>query len=480
LTLVRHGGCRLSIPLQAPSHRSPFPRGDLRAGKEDLRIGFVPIARPTFDTALAAEATARARQHLVNAGWELSAPEEMVMDAEAAQAVAADLQEQPPDLLLVFQATFADATMTIAIAEAVEAPLLLWALPESPSGGRLRLNSLCGINLSAFSLKRSGRCFRYIYASPEDPTVLPQVETLARAGRALRLLRQARVGVIGQHPDGFDPCDYHAERLHTLLGVEVLSFDLPALFAKIKSQPAERVETRLASLNKTLINLAELDQKAVRGTLSTLEALSDLSEAESLNGIGLRCWPEFFTELGCAACGAMSLMSDNGVPCSCEADVNGTITQIMLQGVSGGPAFGTDLVAADAEDNTFIFWHCGLAPLSMADPSVQPRGTIHSNRKLPLLMEFPLKPGRVTIARLSESKGAGYRLVVGRGEMLARPNSFSGTSGVCRFDSPVEEVLDVIMGEGLEHHYSITYGDYFDSLLALTEMLQLPVVQLTP
>jgi L-fucose isomerase-like protein len=213
--------------------------------------------------------------------------------------------------------------------------------------------------------------------------------------------------------------------------------------------------------------------------MGTWEALSQLSQSEGLSGIALRCWPEFFTELGCAACGAMSMMSDSGVPCSCEADVNGTVTQLLLQGVSGEAAFGTDLVSADPESDTFVFWHCGLAPLSMADPLVKPRGTIHSNRQLPLLMEFPLKPGRVTIARLSDSKREGYRLVVGRGEMVSRPNSFSGTSGVCRFDSPVRDALDVIMNEGLEHHYSITYGDHFDSLLAVADLLDLPVVQLT-
>jgi L-fucose isomerase-like protein len=434
---------------------------------------------PGSSVTLAAAVTDRARQHLLNAGWDLNSPEEMVMDVTTAQAVAAELREQPLDLLLVFQATFTDSTMTMALAKTVHAPLLLWALHESPSGGRLRLNSLCGINLSAFSLKKDGRRFRYLYADPEDPAVLPQVEALARAGRALRLLRQARVGVIGQHPDGFDPCDYDADQLYELLGLEVVPFDLPAFFAQVKAQPVERVEARLASLSQLLPNLSELDPKAVRGTLSAWEALSRLSETEDLSGIAVRCWPEFFTELGCAACGAMSMMSDNGVPCSCEADVNGTITQIMLQGVSGEPAFGTDLVAGDVENDTFVFWHCGLAPLSMADPSVQPRGTIHSNRGLPLLMEFPLKPGRVTIARLSESQDAGHRLVVGRGEMLAHPNSFSGTSGVCRFDSPVQEVLDVIMSEGLEHHYSITYGDYFDALLALAEIADLPLVRLT-
>ncbi len=440
-----------------------------------LRIGFVPIARPTFDTALAVEATAQARQLLRGKGWQLSGPEEMVMDATAAQAAAAGLKDSPPDILLLFQATFADSTMSMALAEAVDAPLLLWALPESPSGGRLRLNSLCGINLGAFALKKAGRRFRYVYASPGDPAVLVQVESLARAGRALRTLREARVGVIGQHPDGFDPCHYDAGRLSRLLGVQVVPFELPAFFDRIRSQSAERVEAELASLSQTLPNLAELDQKAVRGTLSTLEALRGLSQAEGLGGVAVRCWPEFFTEMGCAACGAMSMMSDSGVPCSCEADVNGTITQIMLQAVSGKPAFGTDLVSANLEEDTVVVWHCGLAPLSMADPAVRPRGTVHSNRKLPLLMEFPLKPGRVTIARLSEASGS-YRLIVGQGEMLQAPMSFTGTSGVLRFDRPAAEVLDVILTQGVEHHLSLTYGDYVPAMLAVGEMLELPVL----
>jgi hypothetical protein len=54
----------------------------------------------------------------------------------------------------------------------------------------------------------------------------------------------------------------------------------------------------------------------------------------------------------------------------------------------------------------------------------------------------------------------------------------SGTSGVLRFDRPAGEVLDTILGEGLEHHLSITYGDCVPALLALAKMLELPVLRL--
>ena len=43
-------------------------------------------------------------------------------------------------------------------------PTLLWAVPEDRTGGRLRLNSFCGINLAAFTLTNLGRDYRWLHA----------------------------------------------------------------------------------------------------------------------------------------------------------------------------------------------------------------------------------------------------------------------------------------------------------------------------
>jgi L-fucose isomerase-like protein len=146
--------------------------------------------------------------------------------------------------------------------------------------------------------------------------------------------------------------------------------------------------------------------------------------------------------------------------------------------VSGGPTFDVDIVSVDAKLDQVVIWHCGKAPLSMADPAIQPEGGIHSNRKVPLVMEFPLKPGRITAARVSQANGR-LSLVVGGGEMLAAPKSFSGTSGVVRFDRPANEVLDTLLSQGLEHHLAITYGDYVPTLMVLADLLDLPVLVLS-
>ncbi len=442
-------------------------------------IGFVPLARTTFDIELATQMTEAARAALEGAGFELTGPDELVTSVDAAREAAQALQVSPPDLLLVFQATFADSTMVMALAEAVDAPLLMWAVPEARTGGRLRLNSLCGINLGAHALKRQGLRYAYIYAAPDDPTALDKVRPLANAGRVRRLLRQARIGRVGENPAGFDSCKLDTEALNARFGLEIAQLHLPDIFSGVKAAPAEEVNAVLDNLKEQLADLDALDQPALRRTLGTYLTLRRYAEQENLHGLAVRCWPEFFTELGCAACGAMSMLSNEQIPCSCEADINGTITQLMLQWLSGKPAFGTDMVSFEIEDDLAVIWHCGLAPLAMADPEFAARGTIHSNRQLPLLMEFPLKPGRVTIARLSEAPGDGhYQLVVGSGEMVRAPMSFSGTSGVLRFDSGAQAALDTIMEEGLEHHISLTYGDHKLALLALAEMLDLPVVRL--
>jgi L-fucose isomerase-like protein len=442
-----------------------------------LTVAFVPLARTTFDLPLAEEVTRTARAQLEAAGLSTVGPSELVTDLPAAEKVANALAQDPVDLLLVFQATFADSTMVTALTDQINAPILLWAIPEARTGGRLRLNSFCGINLAGHALTIQGRGYEYLYAEPDHPDALAKVKALAQAGQVVSLLKQARLGVVGEHPDGLDTCHLDAPLLKSRLGVDVLELEIETVFERAKAVDEKTLMAVRANLENRLEGLETLEQKPLRGTTGVYSALKQIVLENNLQGIAVRCWPEFFTELGCAACGAMSMLSDEQIPCSCEADINGTITQLILQWLSGEPAFGSDLVSMDFDEDSAVLWHCGLAPLAMADPAVPARGGIHSNRQVPLVMEFPLKPGRVTIARLSQASGE-LRLVVGRGEMLSAPPSFTGTSGVVRFERPAQEIFDVILGEGLEHHLSITYGDHKPALLALAELLNLPVLNL--
>ncbi|MEM8742553.1 MAG: hypothetical protein AAGE13_13805, partial [Pseudomonadota bacterium] len=137
----------------------------------------------------------------------------------------------------------------------------------------------------------------------------------------------------------------------------------------------------------------------------------------------------------------------------------------------------TDRVDMDTADNTGVLWHCGQAPPSMAGAPAA--ATIHTNRRMPLLLEFPLKPGRVTLARISQAQGV-PKMVLAAGEMLDRPMAFTGTSGVIRFDAPVSLVMPRLIEAGLEHHMALAYGEHRPALRELAGAMGLPVQELTP
>ncbi len=442
------------------------------------KIAFVSIIRTTFDVPLAEQMASQARARLGEMGYTLVGDAAPLTTLEDAQTRAASLSDETPDLLVIFQATFADSQLTMTLAHAIDAPILLWAVPEEHTGGRLRLNSLCGINLAGHALTRAGIPYAHVYGLPSDADVVEVVRVHALAGAVRRKLRRARFGRVGENPAGFDTCLVDHAALRERLGVEVVQVDLQReMFAGMRAAPQADIEAVGAGLATRVAGLETMDADATHGTLSAYVALRTLAKARELQGYAVRCWPEFFTEMGCAACGAMSMLSDEQIPASCETDVNGTITQYILQSLSGEAAFGTDVVSVDHLADALVVWHCGLAPLSMADPDAQPGVTIHSNRKLPLLMEFPLKPGRVTVARLSAATGE-LRLVIAGGEMVRGDKPFSGTCGFLRFERPARVVLDTILSEGLEHHISLTYGDHRPALRALAQMLRLPILEL--
>lgn len=442
------------------------------------RIGVLAVGRDTFDVPYAEEVLEKAWQALTGLDVEIVGEKHILFDAHQARAALSSLKSQALDMVLQLQVTFTDASMTLEIARELDAPLVMWSFPEPRTGGRLRLNSFCGINLAAHALSRVQLPYEYVHGRPEDAAALARIVTLARAGAVKRSLEGVRIGLIGQHPDGFDACMFSREELTDLFGIEVESHDLIDFLDGVKTLDDAVAVPHYEERQKVLVNLAEMDRAVTLKTLKAYEAMRRLIAERGYAGLAVRCWPEFFTHYGAAACGAVALLNEKYFPGGCEADVHGVLTSLILQRLAGEPAFNTDLVDLDRENDTCVFWHCGQAPVQMADPDVDIRATIHSNRKLPLLNEFPLKPGRITMARLSKGQGR-TRLVIGGGEMLRAPLAFSGTAGVARLDSHVDEVLDNLMRAGLEHHTAIVYGEHRPALRRLAQLLEIDIVELT-
>lgn len=463
-----------------------------------LVYGVAALARPTFDVTFAEEKMAKAFEALDLAGIKTVGPRELLFDTDAAKTALDEIKTSGPiDALLLLQITFTDATNTVNLAGEVDVPLAIWAVPEPRLGGRLRLNALCGLNLAVHALQKTGTPANWLYADPVEPGLADKLHTLAEppvlahsraatpednadedAERVLEALRGTNINVLGHHPDGFETCAYDDAVLAKLDGVTVERTDIDEVFDRARAAAPARVASHHQAAADALGGLDDVDQDELDRSLRVFCALEDIAADSGAKGLAVRCWPEMFTEYGCAACGPMAMMNEARVPSACEADVHGAYTQLMLQELAQAPAWMTDLVDIDFEDDTAVLWHCGSAPLSMRDSESPAEATIHTNRKMPLLHQFRIKPGRITLARLSQARGKSKMMLAGA-EVVRAPMAFTGTSGTIKFDAPARDVCRTIMDEGLEHHYALVYGDHRPALRAIAARLELPVLEMT-
>jgi len=452
-----------------------------------MKLGILPLGRPTFDVEFAAQSLDAMCARLDATEHEILGPRTLLFDAEATKAAIRDLQKERPDRIVILQVTFTDAAMTVEIANAFDAPLSTWAIPEPRIGGRLRLNSFCGLNLASHALGLSQTPFSWTYGAPETAdldqllspplshTLAPKNSQSNEAAKAtVARLKGKRIARIGTRPDGFHTCDYDKDNLQKLAGINVAEMDLATLFETAKDADPEDAR-KIA--NRDLKGLDEVNPAELRRSLQLKTALTKLKSSGNFDAFAIRCWPETFTEYGGAICGPVSQMGEARTPCACEADVYGALTQLILQDIADAPVFLADLVDMDPTDNTGVVWHCGQAPISMRNETTQPTATIHTNRKMPLLYEFPLREGRVTLMRISQARGT-PKMILASGQMLNRPMAFTGTSGVIRFDRSAAETLTDIIASGLEHHTALAYGDHKDAARAVAAELNLSVLDI--
>lgn len=460
-----------------------------------MKLGILPLGRPTFDVPFAEDNLAAMLSALDATTHEIVGPRELLFDEGATRAGMAELQAAGVDQALILQVTFTDASMTVAIGASLDQPLSIWAVPEPRNGGRLRLNSFCGLNLAAHALGLNDREFGWLFADPSEEIgedlnalfrgarpardlPLGDVPATTREGEAIaRAIRGRRIARLGEHPVGFDTCAYEPGSLKALAGVEVDTMALDDLFAAARAATPETANALREEAASQLDGLDDVDQCELDRSLRLKAGLDDLRSTGRYDAFAIRCWPETFTEYGGAVCGPAAMMGAARVPCACEADVYGALTQLILLQAAQAPVFLTDLVDMDVRDNTGVVWHCGQAPLCMRDPECPAEATIHTNREQPLLLQFTLKPGPVTFLRISQAKGRPH-MVLGYGEMLRRPMAFTGTSGVVRFEREAGAVLDDIIASRLEHHMALAYGDHRAMLRGVAGAMGLPLLEL--
>jgi len=462
-------------------------------------VALVALARPTFDLACAQANFDSARALLLELGAQVVGPSQLIMTPDDVAAVSLP----DFDLPILFMASFSDASPAVEIFGNSTGPILAWSMREPGEvGERLKLNSMCGVNLAAHALLNVGQNIRHIHGNADEPAVreaiknalagkLPEAssppllnEELAPAEdaqQALAWLRGKKIGAVGEAPAGFTPCTFDGPMLHSLFGLDVRQITIDKAFEKISAVTESETEMAYASAVSAQPSLGDVNVEQAKKVSSVEVALDDWREEETLDAIAIRCWPEFPTDLGACICSSLGRLSDRGTVTTCERDVLGAVTMLVCESLGSDENYLVDIVDLDASAGLIRLWHCGSAATKLAADPTHATQYIHCNRQLGVAGNFPLKTGPVTLFRIDRdvdpSNRTGLRMVVSRGESIPAPNHFQGNTATVVTTPDAATLVNGIVTGGYPHHLVISWIDVRPGIRRLAQTLGIPLVE---
>lgn len=420
--------------------------------KQQIRIGVICFARKTFDYKAAGEIFKDIQKKLKvieNVDWEIVS--DLTINSEDAQNAAHYLISKEIDGLICISGTFALGHLILELNKVVERPILLWGLEELPyDGGKIRLNSICGLNLNASNLYKAGvKNYHIVIGNEIDQDWLDAI-------RIIKGFNSAHIGIIGNRAQGFFNLDIDELDLYKHLGILIDHYELDELFNfNIDEKEVSRRKKQIQSIfDVSNINMEQLD-KVSELTVKFDNFIKD----HNLNAIAVRCWPEFAANYGIAPCAAMSILQAEGKILSCEGDILGSLSMLAHRAIGGESPFLADFSQVNLKNNFTLLWHCGVAAYNLWDgQSERSLDTYFANGK-GVTADFVMKSGNISILRIDYALGE-YRIFLQKANGIPMEKELKGTYVKVTFNDDVSTVINKLIQNGIAHHISVVYGDF--------------------
>ena len=435
-----------------------------------FNVIYLPIGVGTFHLESAQEQFDQSAALLRGLDSSVACPDSMLLTIDALRAF---LAEQHADLAVVQNLTFANAAYMSEILHRLDCPVLLWTLREPViDGTRLRLNSLTGAFSAGNMLCQFGRPFSYVFGSPDETAVENKIKAAIAAAKLRKNLRSLRVLQIGHTPQGFGFGRALDAEMMTVFGAELLSVESRELISLAKSFSEEEIEPYYIDASKRINGLDKIAEKNVSDFARLYKAYADFTKENRIGALSSRCWPDFFVDFGTPVCAVLGILNDLGIPASCEADTYGALSMYAAAQLTNRPAFFGDPVSMNEQENTVTFWHCGMAPCSLARTDTGAAAGVHCNRKIGPTLEFGCKKEKeVTILRIGKKQDGSFRIFAANGEALDKPQQFYGTSIVVKTESDASALINRAVTDGWEPHFAVAMGNIKTELQILAQML---------
>ena len=437
--------------------------------KQRVKIGVVCLTRTTYEHKTAQKMYLETIDQLKKIeAVDFYFERECVIEIEDAEASAKRILAENVDGLVMISGTFHLGHLALVYARYIKRPFLLWAPSELPyDGGKIRLNSVCGINLNASNLYKTGKddCF-FVFGDNIDRE---WIEAL----RVKAAFERARIGLIGYRAHGFFNVGVDDLDVYQKTGILIDHYEIAEMF----SEPCSDAELRAQIEEvKELYACHDINNIQVEKVARLCVSAGKFMKKHKLSAAAVRCWPEYAASYGVSPCASMSLLQSKGFIMACEGDVEGALSMLAGAAIGVETPYLADLSQVDIEQDFALMWHCGVAPANLWDgESERSLDTYFAGGK-GVTAGFVMKTGHVNMMRIDTARGK-TRMFLGAGESIAMEKQLCGTYCKVRFESRADQVFHRVCETGIAHHVAMYYGEYRSILKKAAKMLNFELIE---
>ncbi len=424
--------------------------------KQNIRIGVVCLARKTFDFEAAFEIYQKIQKQLKvieNINWEFIP--ELIIEIEDAQNAAHNLASKEIDGLICISGTFALGHLILELNKIINRPILLWGLYELPyDGGKIRLNSVCGINLNASNLYKAGvKNYHVVIGDEIDEDWLDAI-------RIIKSFSTAHMGIIGYRAKGFFNLDVDEVDLYKELGILIDYFELEEIFSIDVSK--EQINDRKSQI-VSIFDVSGISDHQLEKVAKLTAKFDKLMIENALDSIAIRCWPEFAANYGVSPCAAMSILQSEQKILTCEGDILGSLSMLAHKAIGSESPFLSDFSQVNFQENYGLLWHCGVAACNLWNGKCNRSLDTYFAGGKGVTADFVMKSGEISLLRIDYAPGE-YRIFLQKAEGIPMDKDLKGTYVKVKFKDNIRIVIDKIIQNGIAHHISVVYGDFIQPL----------------
>ena len=412
---------------------------------------------------------------------------DLVDTLDGAESAGNMFASEDIDALIIAYGTYMPDFITLHVINKVkDIPVIFYSVQNSDFVDKvgnyehsLRNSGVIGIAQITGTMRKMNRDYKVIVGSIDDERAYNKVETHIKAVKAIADIKEANIGVIGNVFRGMYDLELSKTFLKSTFDVNVIYIQASHLLAQWETVTDAEVDETAAKLLGRFKKRGVTDDDVKRACKLAI-AMEKLAKKFRLDAM---CFlDQHFVQkqtLTTARIGASLLMEYSDITVTCEGDLGGLVTMMLLKSISGIPALMGEWGEYDVENNaSLIMGHgIGVPPLAASDDRVTLTRTPEEwgFDGAGLNYELILKPGPATVGHIIETVN-GYKMIISPCESVDFPTlQYDELHALVKFKTPIKEYLEKVFENGVTHHSIVGLTDMSEVLKLVCEYLKVEV-----